>query len=380
MRITKVDACEVIVPTRPGRVNSPEFGRPIFDETPKLVFEVQTDEGLTGLGEGPRGWGEPGLRAAMACLRGRPIESLNLQEPPLYDLSRDDMLGHDNPTRPHRPLERSFNVYDQLGLHAALLDLMGKKTSLAAGALMGGAYRDRVAVDTWMGRMTPQDSSRVCAEARSQGYRGAKCKCALEDDNVERAAAVRDACGLDFKLTFDPNGRFYRYAEAMPLLRKLAELGNIGCVEDPFPKGDLDAYVMLRRHEVFPVALHLGYDALLIEAIRRGACDYVNLSATPFDVRRGGDACWAAGIPTWHGSGVDLGVIEALFLHTAAATKSMTRPSDLFGRTIREHNLITDPLQPVEGFIAVPTGPGLGVELDRDALDRYTTRRFSFEP
>ena len=351
----------------------------IFDETPKLIYEVHTDEGLVGLGEGPRGWGEAGLRAAVACLKDRAIATICLQEPPLYDLSRDDMLGHPNPKRPHRPLERSFNVYDQLGVHAALLDLMGKKTNLPVCALMGGAYRDRVAVDTWMGRMTPDDSARVCRAAQQQGYRGAKCKCALEDDNVERAAAIRDACGADFKLTFDPNGRFYRYGEAMPTLRKLAEVGNIGCVEDPFPKGDLEAFVMLRRHGLFPVALHLGYDALLIEAIRRGACDFVNLSATPFDVRRGGDACWAAGIATWHGSGVDLGIIEALFLHTAAATKSMTRPSDLFGRTIREHNLITNPLQPADGFITVPTGPGLGVELDRDASDRYTTRQFSID-
>ena len=59
---------------------------------------------------------------------------------------------------------------------------------------------------------------------------------------------------------------------------------------------------------------------------------------------------------TWHGSGVDLGIIEALFLHVAAATKSMTRPSDLFGRTIREHNLITDALSAENGAVRVPAG------------------------
>jgi muconate cycloisomerase len=379
MKITKVDAVEVVVPTHAGRVNSPEFGRVIFDETPKLIFELHTDARFSGLGEGPRGWGEAGLRSAVACLKDREIESLCFQEPPLTDLSRDDLFGHENPQRPHRLLERSFNTYEQLGVHAALLDLMGKRTGLPISTLLGGKYRDHVAVDMWMGRMTPADSARVCSDAKRQGYRGAKFKCALEDDNVERAAAIRDACGEDFKLTLDPNGRFYRYGEAMPMLRRLAAVGNIGCVEDPFPKGDLASYRTLRRHGLFPVALHLGYDAPLIEAVRRHACDFVNLSATPWDVRRAGEVCWAAGIPTWHGSGVDLGVIEALFLHVAAATKSMSRPSDLFGRTIREHNLITDPLQPQAGAVAVPSGAGLGVELDRDALDRYTTRRFSVE-
>src|SRR5438132_6488371 len=118
-------------------------------------------------------------------------------------------------------------------------------------------------------------------------------------------------------------------------------MGNVVCVDDPFPKGDFQPYRTLRRHGLFPVALHLGYDAMLIEAIRQHACDFVNISATPWDAKRAGEICWAAGVPTWHGSGVDLGIIEALFLHVAAATKSMTRPSDIFGRTIREHNLIT---------------------------------------
>jgi muconate cycloisomerase len=378
MKIIKVQAHEVVVPTRQGRVNSPEFGQVIFDETPKLILEAHTDDGITGIGEGPRGWNEATLRAAMACLKGRAIESLCLQEPPLVDLSNDDMFGP-KAARPHRLTERSFNSYEQLGVHALLLDLIGKKLGVSVSALLGGAYRDRVAVDTWMGRMTPADSARVCREAQQQGYRGVKFKCALEDDNVERAQAICDACGPEFKLTLDPNGRFYRYAEALPMLRRLAEVGNVGCVEDPFGKGDLEPFCLLRKHGIFPVALHLGYDGLLIDAIRRSACDFVNLSATPWDVRSAGGVCWAAGVPTWHGSGVDLGIIEALFLHVAATTKSMTRPSDLFGRTIREHNLITDAMVAENGTMRAPSGVGLGVELDRAALDRYTRRHFSFE-
>ncbi|HEX7010565.1 MAG TPA: mandelate racemase/muconate lactonizing enzyme family protein, partial [Phycisphaeraceae bacterium] len=278
---------------------------------------------------------------------------------------------------PHRLHERSFNNYADLGVHAMLLDLLGKRVGLPVCALLGGAYRQRVRVDYWMGRMTPEDSARVCRAAQAAGYRGVKCKCALEDDNVERAEAVRDACGPDFKITFDPNQRFYRYAEAMPMLHRLAQVGNIGCVEDPFAKGDLEPYRLLRAKGWFPVALHLSYSPVLIETIRQHACDFVNLSDLPWDVRKAGDVCWLAGLPTWHGSGVDLGVLEALYLHVCAATKSMTRPSDILGRQIRQHNLITHPMTVEDGTIAVPTGPGLGVELDRDALDRYTTRRFT---
>jgi muconate cycloisomerase len=264
-------------------------------------------------------------------------------------------------------------------VHTALLDLLGKQTNLPVYALFGGAYRDRIPVDTWMARMTPEASAKICAKAQQQGYHGAKMKCALEDDNVARAAAIRDACGPDFKLTFDPNQRFYRYGEAIPMLRRLAEVGNIGCVEDPFKKSDLEGYRLLRAQGLFPVAIHAGYIPLLLDAIRAEACDIFNIDGTPWDVRKAADICWLANIPTWHGSGVDLGLTEVLHLHVAAACKSMSRPSDIFGRTIRRHNLITNPLAAENGSIAVPQGPGLGVTLDRDALDRHTIRQFSIE-
>jgi muconate cycloisomerase len=57
----------------------------------------------------------------------------------------------------------------------------------------------------------------------------------------------------------------------------------------------------------------------------------------------------------------------------------MTLPSDLFGRTVRTHNLITNSMAVSNGTVEVPTGPGLGVQLDRDALDQYTVRTFEFK-
>lgn len=67
------------------------------------------------------------------------------------------------------------------------------------------------------------------------------------------------------------------------------------------------------------------------------------------------------------------------FFTRGAASKSMTLPCDIFGRMIREHNLIKNAFPVEAGTIAVPMGPGLGVELDRDGLDRYTKRTFTIE-
>ena len=379
MKITSVQCYEVVVPAHEGRVNSADYGPAIFDAATKIILEAKTDEGLIGLGETPRGVSETAVRVTLSKLAGVALADICYQEPPICDLSANDMFAHEHPRRPHRLAEHVFGVYADIGIHALLLDLLGKKLGVPVCVLFGGVYRKYVKVDYWMGRMTPEDSARVCRRAKTAGYRGVKCKCALEDDNVERAEAVRDACGMDFKMTFDPNGRFYRPGEVIPMLRRLATVGNIGCVEDPFSKDHLDWFRLLRQQGIVPVALHIAYNATFLEAVRRGACDFVNLSDLPWNVRAAGSVAWLAGLPSWYGSGVDLGVLEALFLHVCAATKSMTRPSDIFGRAIRQHNLITDAMEVVDGAFAVPRGAGLGVELDRAALDRYTKRRFSIE-
>lgn len=379
MKITQIKGYEVVVPAHEAIATSSEFGPLLFDRRPKIIFEAHTDVGHVGLGETTRGVDEAALRGMLAHLRGVDLTTFRLQEPPLYDLGQNDTFAHHPPGRPHRISQQYFGAYREVGVHAMLFDLVGKQRGVRATDLMGGAFRDRVRVDYWMGRMTPQESARACKRAQDLGYRGVKCKCALEDDNVERAEAVKQACGERFEMTFDPNGRFYRYGEAIGMLKRLSAVGNVGCVEDPFQHVHIDEYKLLRSHGLFPVALHTAYSNELLHAIKIGACDYANLSDLPWRVLQASGLCWLANIATWYGSGVDLGVIEALLLHVCASAKSMTRPSDIFGRAIRQHNLIDNPFDVEDGEMAVPTNPGLGVSLDYDAIERFATRSFSFQ-
>ena len=83
----------------------------------------------------------------------------------------------------------------------------------------------------------------------------------------------------------------------------------------------------------------------------------------------------AAGIPTWHGSGVDLGIAEAAHVHVCAASRSMTLTSDICGETLRVDDLIAEPLVIADGHVRVPEGPGLGVTLDEEAVERYRVAR-----
>lgn len=78
----------------------------------------------------------------------------------------------------------------------------------------------------------------------------------------------------------------------------------------------------------------------------------------------------------WHGSEVDLGILEAMYLHQAAASSHCIWPSDIFGRTIRSHDLLKTPLNIRHSYIEVPKGPGLGIQLDEYALTKYSNEQF----
>ena len=73
--------------------------------------------------------------------------------------------------------------------------------------------------------------------------------------------------------------------------------------------------------------------------------------------------------------GVDLGVLEAVHLHAAACAAACTLPSDIFGRRIREHDLLVNPIEISGGVAVVPRTAGLGVSLDLDAVARVYDRR-----
>jgi muconate cycloisomerase len=87
----------------------------------------------------------------------------------------------------------------------------------------------------------------------------------------------------------------------------------------------------------------------------------------------------AAGLPIWHGCGVDLGLLDASYIHAAACAVSCTLGSDIVGQMIRQSNLLRKPLRFADGKVELPQEPGLGVEIDEEQLHKYTTHHWSVE-
>jgi len=370
--IQRIVATEVIVHAREGYVDRPAFGPSIFDKASKWIIEMFTDDGLVGYGETHRGAGLGEVQWAARHVLGKPLSSLSWANPVPSNLDDNDMFGHRDPPVPHRPYEHDFGIGSGgLAIGVAVCDLISKAAGMRMCDLFGGAHRQWVPTDWWMGRSDPEHAARQMEVALKLGFNSLKMKAALEDDIVGIVRAIKKVAGQKTRVLIDPNRRFYRVAEAIPLARELEPLGNV-VFEDPFPFKAHD-WQLFRQKTTIPLAAHAAVEPHL--ALAGDCCDYINLS--PPAQKFIADARMAArfGVPCWAGSGLELGILDAYILHYSAAALTCALPGDAQGHLIREDDLIEQPFEIKDGAIRLPDGPGLGVTLDQVALKKYACSR-----
>jgi len=368
IEISRITVTEVIVPARAGSVESPGLNKPLhkipsgaskgwtkqFDEFPKVIVQLELSDGTIGLGECYRdhNWNE--VEGMATALLGRDINSLNRQDLPVA----------------------KSRAYD--GFEVAIWDAFARVHNMRVVDLLGGPVRERIEVGAWTGQRHDGEVAEVARAFAAQGYTTLKFKCDLGDDVVGWARSVA-AAAPGMKIIFDPNERFERFFDARRLASALAEVGNVLCLEDPIPHWMIQDWTDLRLVSPVPIARHvaLPYAVLgnriqdVIQAVVTRGVDGFNLNAGLADFQRMDHVAAIAGLPVFHGSEVDLGILEAAYVHSCAAAASCIWPSDIFGRMIRSHDLLAVPLTFEPPHVLLPTGPGLGVELDLDAVAHF---------
>jgi muconate cycloisomerase len=353
VKIERVELIKVVVRMKPGVVYSENYGPTldqrlvVFDTYPKFLIKLYADNGMVGLGETAREVADEAVRRNADFLKGKRVEELDLG---LRSLGLPDATTAD-------------------GFEIALYDLMGKSAGLPVCALLGGGVQKKVAVSYWTAQRTFDDLVRVGETAVAKGFHNLKFKARLGDPIEKQMAAVAKAApNLHFIVDF--NSSYPDLASFLPVAKRLE--GYNLTIEDPIPKR-LDWFRQLRQRTTIPFALTPTGPEQLYEAIKTDAVDVFNLGGDMREFVRSAAMAEMAGIPCWHGSGVELGIRDMSFIHAAAATRSCTIGSDTLSY-LRQHSLITPPFQPVNGYIEVPRKPGLGVELDEDAVKHYQVK------
>jgi L-alanine-DL-glutamate epimerase-like enolase superfamily enzyme len=348
--------------------------RAAWDPEPRTSFDativrVHTDEGVTGIGSGDTMDG--------------------------FDAFRDLFLGQDplDIVRHVKAIETAnFHGGYYWPLEVALWDIIGKVAGLPVATLLGNAARAVPAYASSAELKAPAERVEVALHARELGFRAMKIRIDRDrvEDGIATVAAVREAVGAGFEIMVDLNQSWRMAGDTANasdlvttrrIVRRLAEL-DVFWVEEPLPYNDLDGFKVLRaenpgvriaagemQHSLPELLRYLEHDALdiyqmdVVLAIgmhrARTLAELAQLKHRQFTPHS-----WTNGI----------GVLANL--HVAAGVGGgpyFEFPFDPPGWTPQRRDfMLAEPVMVNRaGELAVPQTPGLGIELDEDAVARW---------
>ncbi len=386
MKITRIDCHVLLVPDYDTEACS--------SAQDDLVVEVHTDAGIVGIGETDT---NPWVARACIQSRGTHIMGLGLEE----------MLIGADPLAPEALWQKLYSGSKMTGRRGALIcamgaidmalwDIKGKALGVPIHNLLGGAVKQTI---TPYASLLPtghtlaeyrQSLLDKLRQARAIGFRAAKLEICIdgpythnalhESDNavVEIVAACRELVGPDFTLMVDVA---YAWADARTALRTIERLApyDLFFLETPINIDDLDGYAFLHQHSPIRIAAgewqntHFEF----LDLADRGKLDVLQ----PDVGRVGGftearKVCQIAAdrgrliVPHCWKSGIGIAASAHLAAATAICPLIEFLPANLSESLLRR-DLVADELRMVDGVIPLPQRPGLGIELNRDALEKY---------
>lgn len=349
-----------------------------------LICKLTTDDGLVGWGEGGGSSSQTVIHDIFApLLIGQDPANINQLWHQLFQsLHNDNLTG-------------GFGGGALSAVDTALWDIAGKATGKSISELLGGSVRDKVAVyATGLYYRDDEFPTKLIEEARwyvDSGYQGMKTKVGGLSvvDDVKRVKAIRDAIGDDIHLMVDAN-KAYNVSTAIDMGNRLADL-DIHWFEEPILANDVDGYLEVKAGQPISVA--------------GGEVWYNRFDARDFLAKRAVDIAqpdvrFIGGISEFRhvaiqantmGIQVNPHVWGSSIMISASISLASTFPPCPYARIPRPYaqepvmefdqtpNPIRNELASVVfeqegGSVEVPTGPGLGIEIDESVLERFCVR------
>jgi muconate cycloisomerase len=256
--------------------------------------------------------------------------------------------------------------------------MMGRVTGRPASDFMGGRAVGEVPLAALIPLMDPDTMVGLAENFHGDGMRTMRIKLGggIRDD-VRIVERMREAFGDGVRLRVDYN-QAYSPAEAVRAIKAIEPFG-IDFAEQPVRATDYVGMAHVQRSVDTPLMAHEGCFSLqdIVTLAELGAIGVVGLNSE----RPGGVTNALRAIDFAERRGMSavvhnqtLGIASAMQLHLAAARHhSLGHATELFGHVMLEDDLITDPIDYGGGTGKVPAGPGWGIELDEDALEKYAT-------
>lgn len=343
-----------------------------------FLVKITTDTGIVG-------WGESDTSPLVAKAM------VDAPESNLYCGGLKRLILGENPLEIQKLWDKmywasNYNGRRGLGIHAmsaidiALWDIASQYYQVPIHILLGGKYRDKIrAYGTFIPADTPEESAKIAADLKKQGFTSLKFGGGVFGDNPDLdeaiVKAVREELGEGFELQIDLASKWRTYGHSAYMMKRL-EKYNLNWVEEPVLADDLDGYAKLSGITSAKIS---GGESLTTryefqEFLNRSKVDIVQPDIT----RCGGisEMRKIYDLAQLHGTkliphGFSTGILLSATVQFLAATESCDlmeysqSNSPLFRKLVK--NLI-----PFEnGYVKVPDCIGLGVELDEELLERY---------
>lgn len=381
IRIKKVEVSHIVLPTR--RIHK---WKGLTGSIGGYLLVCMTGEnGIEGWGEAPaiKDWGGDHGR-----YYGEPPETTKYL---IESYLAPTLTGADveNIADLHLRMDGAVRGYPyaKAALDMAAYDLLGRSLGLPVYTLLGGAVRKSVPVTHSIGLLSVDEAVAECVQVVKEGIRTIKIKVGVDPSrDVEIVRRVREAVGMDIALCVDANQGYASPAEAIRVIKAM-EPARLLYAEQPVE--GLAAMAEVSRVLDTPVmADESAWTANdVLEIIERKAADIVSLYTTKpgglYRAMQVAAVARAGGLPCNVNGSVETGVGNLANIQLAAAAPSVTLSCVVPVSTPAEaqhgqiagiyytDDFITTPLAFEEGAIRVPEGPGMGISVDKEKVERY---------
>jgi len=381
----KITGCEVslvAVPPRREHTWASKLETPIGHHA---IVRVDTDDGLSGWGEAPAiaTWGG----AHMRYYGETPETVKHITEAYLLPAVRGLDPIDVGVLHAHMDKVVKGHPYAKAAVDIACHDLAGKALDVPVWKLLGGAHRDGIEVTHSLGIMEVDRCLDEAEQAVAEGARTIKCKTGLDPQrDVELVRRLRERVGDEVKIRVDGNEGYRTVAQAVETTRRQEEYGLLLCEQ---PVAGAKALAEVAERIESPVmadeSAWTALDMLELHELRAASCFscYVTKPGGLYRARQQAELAEALGFVCDIGGSIELGIGNAANLHLGAALRiaelpsvcPVTKPAGAAGPEVAgvyyTDDVVTEPFRFEDGRVLCPEGPGLGIEVDAEKLQRY---------
>lgn len=382
MKIVEASVSIVALPTRREHNWASKMDSPIGRHA---IVRLDTDEGLVGWGEAPAGatWGGPHMRYYGETPKTVQHIVLDLLLPAVEGMDPADI----GPIHARMDQAVKGHPYAKAAVDMACYDLVGKARNVSVSTVLGGQHRTGIEVAHSLGIMDIDRCVEEAEQAVAEGARTIKCKTGLDPRrDVELVRRLRESLGADIRIRVDANEGYTSVAQAVEVTREQDAYDILLCEQ---PLADVVQLARVASRISVPVmadeAAWTVHDILELHTHDAAACFscYVTKPGGLYRARQQAELAEALGMACDIGGSIETGIGNAANLHLGAALRNATLPSvcpvsqpagsdgpSIAGVYYRD-DLISTPFRFQDGQVLLPEGPGLGIEVDEEKLEKY---------